>query len=158
MRLTPQPCTEKLGDRGGFLMDIAQGVSLQISKRGLALGQPGNTEIQEMARNWTVQSPFLTDRMSTSFKRRNNHTPGASLPTAMRLRNMSLLAWLILTIFDSGTRGRLGRWVPAAVFRGLARAAQWPRFPWMSKWACVTAHPKIHSKPKIAPCINKSDL
>ena len=37
----------KTGDYGGFLMNISQDVSLEISKRRLALGQLGNLKIQE---------------------------------------------------------------------------------------------------------------
>ena len=37
----------KTGDYGGFLMNISQAVSLEISKRGLALGQLGDLKTQE---------------------------------------------------------------------------------------------------------------
>lgn len=37
----------KIGDYGGFLMNISQAVPLEISKRGLALGQLGNLKTQE---------------------------------------------------------------------------------------------------------------
>lgn len=73
-------------------MNISQAVPLEISKGGLALGQLGNPENTGSMRKLNcAESMFDKIECQLPLKGQNNYTPSALLPTAMRLRHMSLL-------------------------------------------------------------------
>lgn len=78
-----------------------------------------------------MQIQFLT--VSISFKRQNNYTHSAWLPTVMRLRNVIVGLTnnsLFLTVAPEEALGVSPiRTVPVTVLKGLARATQCPCFP-----------------------------